>query len=79
MVLTKIFELMRDESTADCRRLHSDELHALFSKPNIIRKIKSRIMRWEGHVARTGDRRGAYRVLMGRSEGRKRIGIPWQR
>jgi hypothetical protein len=46
---------------------YNEELHALYSSPNIVRVIKSRIMRWAGHVARMGEERGVYRVLMGKS------------
>jgi hypothetical protein len=50
--------------------LHNDELHSLYSSPNIVRVIKSRRMSWTGHVARMGERRGVYRVLFGRPEGK---------
>jgi hypothetical protein len=56
------------------RRLHIEELCYLYSSPNIIRAIKSRRMRWTGHVARTGERRGAQRVLVGKPEGKISIG-----
>jgi hypothetical protein len=52
------------------------ELYALYSSPSIIRVIKSRILRWAGHVARRGERRGAYRALMGKPEGRRPLGRP---
>jgi hypothetical protein len=58
------------------RRLHNVELNDLYSSPKIIRVIKSRKMRWAGHVARMGEGRGAYRILVGRSEGRRPIGRP---
>jgi hypothetical protein len=70
-MLRKIFGPKRDEITREWRRLHNEELHDLYSSPNIIRVIKSRRMRWAGHVARTGDRRGAYRFLVGRPEGKR--------
>jgi hypothetical protein len=60
-VLRKIFGPKRDEVTGEWRRLHNEELNDLYSSPNIIRVIKSRRMRWEGHVARIGEGRGAYR------------------
>jgi hypothetical protein len=60
----------RDEVTGEWRRLHNKELYALYSSPNIIRVIKSRILRWAGHVACMGERSGAYRVLVGIPEGR---------
>jgi hypothetical protein len=56
--------------------LHNDELHNLYSSPNIVREIKSRRMRWVGHVARMGVGRGVYRVLVGRSEGKRPLGRP---
>jgi hypothetical protein len=59
--------------------LHNDELHSLYSSPNIIRVIKSRRMRWEGHVARMGEGRGVYRVLVGRPEGKRPLGRPRRR
>jgi hypothetical protein len=67
-VLRGIFGPMRDEGTGDSRRLHDEELYDLYSSPNTIRVIKSRRMGWTGHVARMWDRRGKYRVLMGRPE-----------
>jgi hypothetical protein len=70
-VLRRIFGPKRDEVTAEWRRLHNKELYALYSSPNIIRVIKSRRLRWAGHVARMGERRGAYRALVGKpQEGR---------
>jgi hypothetical protein len=56
--------------------LHNDELHSLYSSPNIIRVIKSRRMRWAGHVARMGEGRAVYRVLVGRPEGKRPLGRP---
>jgi hypothetical protein len=61
----------RGEITGEWRRLHNKELYALYSSPNIIRLIKSRRLRWAGHVARMGDRRVAYRVLVGIPEARR--------
>jgi hypothetical protein len=58
------------------RRLHNEELNDLYSSPNIIRVIKSRRMRWAGHVARMGERRGAYRIMVGRLAGRRPLGRP---
>jgi hypothetical protein len=65
-VLRRIFWPKRDEVTGEWRKLHNEELNHLYS-PNIVRVIKQR--RWAGHVARMGDRRGVYRVLVGRPEG----------
>jgi hypothetical protein len=78
-LLRRIFGPMRDEVTGEWRRLHNEELNDLYSSPNIIRVIKSGRMRWEGHVARMGDRRGAYSVLVGRPEGRRPFGRPRRR
>jgi hypothetical protein len=65
-VLRRIFGHKRDEETGKWRRLHNKELNHLYSSPNITRGIKSRRMRWAGHVARMGERRAAYRALVGR-------------
>jgi hypothetical protein len=73
-VLRRIFGPKRDEVTGEWRRLHNEELYDLYSSPNIIRVIKSRRMRWAGHVACMGEGRGAYRVLVGRPEGRRPLG-----
>jgi hypothetical protein len=61
------------------RKLHNDELQDLYSSPNIVSVIKSRRMRWGGHVARMGEGRGAYRVLVGRPEGKRPLGRPRRR
>jgi hypothetical protein len=71
--LRRIFGPKRDEVTEEWRRLHNKELHA---SPNIIRVIKSRRLRWAGHVARMGERRAAYRGLVGKPEGRRPLGRP---
>jgi hypothetical protein len=63
-VLRRIFRLKRDEVTGEYRKLHSEELHNLYSFPNIIRQIKSRRMRWAGHVACMGEE--VYKVLVGK-------------
>jgi len=60
-------------------RLHNEELNDLYSSPNIVRMIKSRRMRWAGHVALMGEERGVYRVLMGKPEGRRPLGRPRHR
>jgi hypothetical protein len=57
-------------------KFNNDELHSLYSSPNIVRVIKSRRMRWAGHVARRGEGRGVYRILAGRPEGRRPLGRP---
>jgi hypothetical protein len=67
-VLRRIFVLKRDEVTGDWRKLHNEELHNLHFSPSIIRMIKSRRMRWAGHVARTGEKRNAYRILVEKPE-----------
>jgi hypothetical protein len=65
-VLRRIFGPRRDEVTAECRRFHNKELNDLYSSPNIVRVIKWRRMRWAGHVARMGEERVVYRVLVGK-------------
>ena len=63
-------------SSGEWRRFHNEELSDLYSLPNIVQVIKSRIMRWAGHVARMGEERGVYRVLLGKPEGRRPLGRP---
>jgi len=75
-VLRRIFGPRRDEVTRELRRLHNEELNDLYCSPNIVRVIKSRRMRWAGHVARMGGERGAYRVLVGKPEGKRPLGRP---
>ena len=60
----------RDEVTGEWRGLHNEELNDLYSSPNIVRVIKSRRLRWTGHVAHMGEKRGVYRVLLGKPEGK---------
>jgi len=79
MVLRRIFGPRRDEVTGEWRRLHNEELNDLHSSPNIARVIKSRRMRWAGHVARMGEERGVYRVLVGKPEGMRPLGRPKRR
>jgi hypothetical protein len=74
-VLRKIFGPKREEDRS-WRKLHNDELHDLYSSPNIVKVIKSRRMRWAGHVARMGEGRGVYKVLVGRPEGKRPLGRP---
>jgi len=75
-VLRRIFGPNRSELTGDCRKLHNEELNDLHCSADIIRVIKSRRMRWAGHVARTGERKSAYRVWMGKPEGNSPFGRP---
>jgi hypothetical protein len=77
-VLGRIFGPKR-EKDGSWRKLHNDELHSLYSSPNIVRVIKSRRVRWAGHVAREGEGRGVYRVLVGRPEGKRPLGRPRRR
>ena len=70
MVLRSVFGPRRDEVTGEWRRLHNDEQNDLYSSPNIVRVIKWRRMRWAGHVARMGEERWVYRVLVGKPERR---------
>jgi len=76
MVLKRIFGPRRDEVTGEWRRLHSEELNDLYCSPNIVRVIKSRRMRWAGHVAHMGEERGVYSVLVGKPEGKRPLGRP---
>jgi hypothetical protein len=69
----------RREVDGSWRKLHNDELHNLYPSPNIIRVIKARRLRWAGHVARMGEGRGAYRILVGRPEGKRPLGRPRHR
>jgi hypothetical protein len=75
-VLRRIFGPKKDEVTGDWRRLLNKELYALYSSPNTIQVIKSRRLRWAGHVARMRERRGAYRALVGKTQGRRPLGRP---
>jgi hypothetical protein len=77
-VLRRIFGPKRDEVTGEWRRLHNKELYALYSLPNIIRVMKSRRLRWAGHVARMGERRGAYRDLVSKPEKKRPLERPWR-
>jgi hypothetical protein len=78
-VLRRIFGPKKDGVTGEWRKLHSEERHILYSSPNIIRQIKSRRMRWTEHVARMGEGRKVYRVLMGKPEGKRPLGRPRRR
>jgi hypothetical protein len=76
--MLRIFGSKREED-GSWRKLHNDELHSLYSSPSIVRVIKSRRMRWAGHVARMGEGRGVYRVLVGRPEGKRPLRRPRRR
>jgi hypothetical protein len=78
-VLRRLFGRKTDEVTGEWRRPHNEELNDLYVSPNIIRVIKSRRMRWAGHVTRMGEGKGAYRILVGRPEGRRPLGRPRRR
>ena len=69
-----MFGPRRDEVMGEWRRFHNEELNDLYCSPNIVRVIKSRRMRWAGHVARMGEEMGVYRFLVGKSEGRRPLG-----
>ena len=74
IVLRRIFRPKRDEVAGEWRRLHNEELNDLYSSPNIVRVIKSRRMRWAGHVACMGEERRVYRVLAGKPGGKETTG-----
>jgi hypothetical protein len=78
-VLRRIFGPKRDEVTGEWRKLHNEELHDLYSSPSIIRIVRARRMRWVGHVAGMGERRNAYRLLVGKPEGRRPLERPRRR
>jgi hypothetical protein len=75
-VQRRIFGPKRDDVTGDWRKLHNEKLHNLYSSPNIIRMIKSKRMRWAGRVARMEETRNAYRILVGKQEGKRPLGRP---
>ena len=78
-VLRRIFWPKRDEVTGEWRKLHNEELNDLYCSPNIVWVIKLRRMRWAGHVACVGERRGVHRVLVGKPEGKRPLGRPRRR
>jgi hypothetical protein len=78
-VLRRIFAPKKDEVTGEWRKLHNEELHNLYSSPDIIRQIKSRGMRWAGNVARMGEGRNVNRILVGKPEGKRPLERPRRR
>jgi hypothetical protein len=78
-VLRRIFGPKKDEVTGGWRKLHNEELRDLCSSPSIIRIIRSRRMRWAGHVAQTGEKVNAYRLLVGKPEGKRPLQRPRRR
>jgi hypothetical protein len=74
-VLRRILGLKRDEMLGGWRKLHNDELYDLYSSANIIRMIRSKRMRWPGHVAHMGEKRNAYGILVGKPEGKRPLGV----
>jgi hypothetical protein len=78
-VLRRIFGPKRDEVTGEWRKLHNEELRDLYSSPSIIRIFKSMRMKWVGHVARMVEKRNAYRLLVGKQEGRRPLARPRRR
>ena len=77
--LRRVFGPKRDEVTGEWRTLHNEELKDLYSLPNIVQVVKSRRLRWAGHVARMGEERGVHRVLVGKPEGKRQLGRPRRR
>jgi len=78
-VLKRVFGPKKDEVTGEWRKLHNEELRDLYSLPNIVRVVKSRRMRWVGHVALMGEGRGVHRVLVEKPEGKRTLGRPGSR
>ena len=78
-VLRRVLGPKRDEVTGEWRKLHNHKLSDLYSLPNIVRVVKSRRMRWAGHVARMGEGRGVHRVLVVKPEGKRPLGRPRRR
>ena len=78
-VLRRVFGPKRDEVTGEWRKLHNEELSDLYSLPKIERAVKSRRMRWAGHVAHMAEGRGMHRVLVGKSERKRPLGRPRRR
>ena len=78
-MLRKIFGAKRDEVTEEWRKLHNEKLNDLYCSLNIVQVIRSKRMRWTGYEACTGERRGVYRVLVGKPEGKRPLGRPRRR
>ena len=78
-VLKRIFGPKRDEVTGECGKIHNEEINDLYSSPNIVRVIKSKRMKWAGNVARMGERRGVYSVLVGKPVVKRPLGRPRRR
>jgi hypothetical protein len=78
-VLRRIFWPKRDKIKGDWRKLHNEELHNLYSSPSTIRMLKPRMLRRAGHIARMGEKRTAYRILVGKPEGKRPLGRPRSR
>jgi hypothetical protein len=78
-VLIRIFGPKSEEVTGEWRKLHNEELHNLYSSPDIIRQVKSRRKRWAGHVVRMGEERKVYKVLVGKPEGKRPLERPRRR
>jgi hypothetical protein len=78
-VSRRVFGPKKDEVTREWRKWHNEELSDLYSLPSILRVVKSRRMRWAGHVARMGEGRGVYRALVGKPEGKRPLGRPRRR
>ena len=75
-VLGRIFGSKRDSVTREWRKLHNEEINDLYSSPNIVRMMKSRKIRWAGNVTRMEEKRGVYRILVGKPEGKRPLGRP---
>jgi hypothetical protein len=78
-VLSRIFGAKMNEVMGGWRKLHNEELHNYYCSPSIIRMIKSRRMRWAGHIDRMGEKRSAYRILLGNLEGNRPLERPSRR
>jgi hypothetical protein len=79
MSFTRCRCIVHDDVKGEWRKLHNEELHNLYSSPDIIRQVKSRRIRWAGHVARMGEERKVYKVLVGKPEGKRPLGRPRRR